>query len=113
MQHVRSIVWAMTLAWTIMPASAQMAVAQDGAAEPDDENTPPTVRLNVRPAAPPRPALKYQLLPDIRDRRPGNAAVHYNKRGLRYPGNQPPNDPFAYEWLDAPLGDLPLDKVRA
>jgi hypothetical protein len=37
----------------------------------------PTVRLMLRPAAAPVPALKYHLLPDLIDQTPGNAVVLY------------------------------------
>src|SRR5688500_1291195 len=36
-----------------------------------------TVRLTVAPAAAPSPALRYPLLPDLRDQSPGNAALLY------------------------------------
>ncbi len=113
MQPVRYRLWAFALTWAVVSAGGLSAVAQGGGTEPDDDNTPPTVRLNVRPAAAPRPALKYQLLPNIRDRRPGNAAVHYCKLGLRYPGTEPEANRFDQEWLDMPLANLPRDKVRA
>ena len=35
------------------------------------------VRLTVRPAAAPKPALKYQLLPEVRELNPGNPAQWY------------------------------------
>jgi hypothetical protein len=38
---------------------------------------PPPISLTIRPAAEPVPALKYQLLPDLRDQTPGNAALLY------------------------------------
>jgi len=33
----------------------------------------PAARLTVSPAAVPKPALKYQLLPEVRELKPGNA----------------------------------------
>ena len=58
-------------------ASGQVAALRSG---PDpDENKAPTVKLVLHPMAAPRPALRYQLLPPLLDRRPGNAAVLYNK----------------------------------
>src|SRR5262249_30797825 len=39
--------------------------------------TPQPIILKIRPAATPVPALKYQLLPDLRDQAPGNAATLY------------------------------------
>ena len=37
------------------------------------------VRLTVRPMSAPKPALKYQLLPELRELKPGNAAQNYLK----------------------------------
>jgi hypothetical protein len=37
----------------------------------------PAPRLTVSPAAAPRPALKYQLLPEVRELKPGNATQWY------------------------------------
>lgn len=84
-------------------ARAQTAAPQTSADEP------PTRRLTLHPAAEPRPALKYELLPGLLDRRPGNAAVLYNKLGFLFRGGAE----FAEEqekisqWIDS---DLPLDK---
>ena len=36
----------------------------------------PPIKLTVDPAAEPKPALKYELLPAGRDRVAGNAAFH-------------------------------------
>src|SRR5438552_11639833 len=35
------------------------------------------VRLAVRPMAAPKPAMKYQLLPEVREMNPGNAVQWY------------------------------------
>src|ERR1700756_3055505 len=35
------------------------------------------VQFTVRPAAAPRPALKYQLLPELREMNPGNPIQYY------------------------------------
>lgn len=40
---------------------------------------PEPTQIMLYPAAAPRPALRYQLLPPLLDRRPGNAAVDYGK----------------------------------
>lgn len=39
--------------------------------------TEPVARLTVAPAAAPKPALKYQLLPEVRELKPGNGAQWY------------------------------------
>jgi hypothetical protein len=38
---------------------------------------PEPIKLTIRPAAAPVPALKYRLLPEVRERTPGNAALLY------------------------------------
>jgi hypothetical protein len=111
MRYSLSTILAVALIWAAFLSNAG-AVAQDGGVQPPDENVPPTVRLNVRPAAAPRPVLKHQLLYNVRERRPGNAAVHYNKLGLRYPTAEKDANAFDDGWLEAPLAEVPRDKVR-
>lgn len=43
----------------------------------DEANEP--IKLTLHPMAEPQPALKYRLLPEFIDRKPGNAAVYYGK----------------------------------
>lgn len=57
----------------LLPWSAQ---GQSGAKE---EPAIPTIKIVLHPMPESRPALKYQLLPPLIDRIPGNAAVIYNK----------------------------------
>jgi hypothetical protein len=58
---------------------ALVVVASAGRAD-DASSTPETiVRLDVRPAAAPSPALRYQLLPELREMNPGNPIFHYFK----------------------------------
>jgi hypothetical protein len=47
-----------------------------------DDPPPPTetfIRLNVQPMPAPKPALKYQLLPELREMNPGNPILGYLK----------------------------------
>ena len=37
------------------------------------------IRLNVRPAPAPKPALRYRLLPELEEMNPGNPIQHYMK----------------------------------
>ena len=37
----------------------------------------PAVKLNLHPAAAPVPALKYRLMPELRDLKPGNSVISY------------------------------------
>src|SRR5262245_5887431 len=38
---------------------------------------PPAVQLSAQPMAAPKPAMKYQLLPEVRELKPGNAVQWY------------------------------------
>lgn len=99
------------------------AIGVDGsvgrAAEPKADfqppkDAPPTTRLVLRPAAESKPALKYQLLPPLLDRQPGNAAVFYNKAGLMYQQNAElakQGDKIS-QWNDLPFDQLPLDEIE-
>ena len=71
-------------------------------------------KLKIRPQSEPVPALKYRLLPEVRDLGCGNAALHYQRahspewlgRVRRHPDYQKTHD-----WLELPLSAMPLDKV--
>ena len=73
-----------------------------------------TVRLSVRPMPAPRPALKYQLLPELRELNPGNAAYDYLKCFMEqrrfFYSKEAVADRSRY--LAMPLSELPLDKLR-
>src|SRR6516162_5254934 len=74
----------------------------------------PAVRLKVRPMAAPKPALKYQLLPEVGELNPGNPAQNYLKcfaeqRNFFY-GKEAVAQRAGY--LSMPLADLPADKLR-
>lgn len=75
---------------------------------------PATVKVALYPAAEPVPSLKYQLLPPMIQRRPGNAAVLYGKVTAEqnaFFGNHKlwENIP---QWLDAPFDKFPKEQVR-
>src|SRR6516165_2342926 len=80
----------------VLLAGAALASGQDASSPPQAPSKPsPTLphrrvgdlaaaqgingeyRLTIRPAPSPSPALRYQLLPELRDRTPGNAALLY------------------------------------
>jgi len=69
-----------------LPVCLILLFVTSGAVAQDDEPRPPPVRLTVHPAAEPAPALKYRLLPEVRELTPGNAAVLYYRA-------------FSPEWL--------------
>src|SRR5713226_5054378 len=72
------------------------------------------VRLNVQPMAAPKPALKYQLLPEVRELNPGNAAQNYLKCFMEqrnfFWSKASAADRARYQTM--PLTELPLDEVR-
>src|SRR5947209_8058143 len=57
----------------VLIAAAMAALPAGANREPAD------VRLFVRPMPAPRPAMRYQLLPDLAELNPGNAAQGYLK----------------------------------
>src|SRR5580692_954166 len=72
------------------------------------------VHLTVRPMPAPKPALKYQLLPELSELNPGNAAQNYLKcfmeqRAFFY-GKEAVADRSRYRTMR--LTELPLDKLR-
>src|SRR4051812_115070 len=87
-------------------------------AQPPKEPAPaPTVEvrpLTVAPAAAPMPALKYELLPRLRDRVPGNAAMDYHRAYILRPSW--PRDPkeaakfgeTLIAWEEASIDKMPV-----
>jgi hypothetical protein len=59
----------------LAPLAALLAVAAAAAAQPPPEPEP--TKLTLHPAAAPSPALKYELLPTLKEQTPGNAALIY------------------------------------
>ena len=51
--------------------------ALPGACRADDTPTETVIRLRVQARAAPRPALRYQLLPELREMNPGNPIQEY------------------------------------
>ena len=71
-------------------------------------------RLTLYSAAQPRPALRYQLLPEFMDRIPGNAAFYYGKvtaEQTRFFSNRELLSKID-QWRAAPLAELRGDEVR-
>jgi hypothetical protein len=74
----------------------------------------PVVRLEVRPMPAPKPALKYQLLPDVAELKPGNPGQNYLKCFMEqrtfFYGKEAVAERASY--LSLPLAELPADKLR-
>ena len=73
----------------------------------DGKKKPKKLVLYPQPA--PRPALKYQLLPSVRERKPGNAAVFYGK--IKAEQNCFFGDEKLQDKLDSYL-NVPLEELR-
>ncbi len=102
-------------AWTFAALALCLPPGQargEEAKAPQDEAL--LVKIVLHPAPEPRPALKFRLMPETIDLKPGNAAVMYNKVFLHL--NQGRRDNKTSEqiadWLDVPLDKLPRDEVR-
>jgi hypothetical protein len=85
------------------------------AARAADSDKPAPIKIILHPSPEAVPALKYQLLPPLLDRRPGNAAVHY----LKVPHEQTAlfADRAFWEtmsnWAEMPLPELRKDAAGA
>ena len=102
----------MTRRWPLV-CLALLGLAAPAGAQPKPPK--PTV-LHLRPAGEPDPALKYRLLPELRDLTPGNAALGYHRaiemvlEGIRNRSNE--DGEKLLRWQQVPLKDLPRDEVR-
>jgi len=64
---------------TLLYFAAVAAIALPCRAEQTGTNTELLIRLNVRPAPAPKPALRYRLLPELKEMNPGNPIQNYMK----------------------------------
>jgi hypothetical protein len=90
----------------VLAVLAPAAIAAD--TEKEEDTSLKIVKIVLHPAAAPRPALKYQLLPPLVDRRPGNAVTQYLKAPHEYAGLYS-NRKFwdlLDEWAGTPLPEL-------
>lgn len=80
---------------------------------PQSDQERPLIQLKIYPAAEPRPALRYRLLPALIDLRPGNAAVLYNRAALIWQQHRDSKQDSqrSGEWLDLPLDKLPRTEM--
>jgi hypothetical protein len=74
----------------------------------------PAVQFTVQPMPAPAPALKYQLLPELRELKPGNSAQNYLKCFMEqryfFFTKEAAAERARYQTM--PLGELPADKLR-
>jgi hypothetical protein len=99
-------------------AAGSPAAWLSAAEKPAEEQKP--VQITLYPAPEPKPALKFQLLPPLTERRPGNAAVVWNKIFAGRPDfieKFQCEDPCLWEsitkWMEIPLGTPQEKEARA
>jgi hypothetical protein len=72
------------------------------------------IRLTVQPKAAPKPALKYQLLPELREMKPGNPILEYTRCFAEQHNFWRTKESIANreKWQTMPLRDLPVKEIR-
>lgn len=113
LDFLRPLPTLIVLSWWFMPGWI-LPISATMAAESGGEDKDPVVKLVLHPMAEARPALRYQLLPGIIDRRPGNAAVDYGKvmsENTALFGDRELWDKIDH-WTSAPLEELRRDEVH-
>jgi hypothetical protein len=96
----------------LLVCAALLALPLAGrAAEPNET----VIRLTVRPAPAPKPALKYQLLPDLREMNPGNPIQAYSKCFAEQYNLWRNKEEVEKreQWQTMPLHDLPLNEIAS
>jgi hypothetical protein len=113
---------------TLFALSAAVAQTPGGAPQKDvGKDAPPpnpvapsphVITLTVSATPAPVPALKYELLPKLRDRTPGNAALEYHRASLlrpawpRDPDESRRQDQMVLAWEETPTDKLPVRDVN-
>ncbi len=99
-----------SLALCVLLLALPLGVKADG----PQKNTELVVRMMVQPRPAPKPALKYQLLPELREMNPGNPIHEYMRcfpeqynfwRGKESVAKRE-------KWLAMPLRDLPVKEIQ-
>jgi hypothetical protein len=106
------------VALAAMPGLAGTALAQDKAPVPaaqvHSQYKARLVKMTIHPAELPVPALKYHLLPEVRELKPGNAALLYQRaHSLEWWGQfiRTGETDKMHTLLEAPITTMPKDKV--
>lgn len=114
--NVRSSFFTALFVSALMLSAPMILCAQVALQTPDapDEDQPQRVVLTVYPAAPSKPALRYALLHEVIDQKPGNAALAYERAVSQLNGEQYVKDTDALfrQWSEIPLADLPLEEMK-
>ncbi|MCI0377516.1 MAG: hypothetical protein L0215_07915 [Gemmataceae bacterium] len=109
----------MRLYWVSLACGLLLAAEAQGqyrfSGDSSEPEKVPVVKLSLQPAKAPVPALKYALLPEVRDLRPGNAALLYQRAhaqewwGFFY---RMPEAQKIHEWREMPLRKMPAESVK-
>ena len=97
-----------TLVAVLTPAVLSQTLGAESSDTPEEQKI---VQIVLYPAAEPRPALKYQLLPPLLERRAGNAAVWWNRipaeQGGFFDKFYAEDGPWSRfeKWMEIPIGD--------
>jgi hypothetical protein len=72
------------------------------------------IRLNVMPAPAPKPALRYRLLPELKEMHPGNPIQHYMKTMMEQKKFFYDEEAFQHreKLLTMPLEELPAQELK-
>lgn len=94
--------------WQALPALLLLTSALAA-----QDKGPAPVTLKLHPAAAPTPAMKYHLLPPVRDVQPGNAAVFYQRaHSPDFRQNLDPLFAKLSRWLELPTKDWQATDAR-
>jgi hypothetical protein len=99
----------------LLPICVLVLMPAVGRAQGEPQPTETVVRLTVQPAAAPKPALRYLLLPELREMNPGNPILGYLKSFMEQNSFYYNKDRVEQreKWATMPLKDLPVKELRA
>jgi hypothetical protein len=99
---------------TLLCLAAVVALGQPCPAGETTTNSEMLIRLNVRAAAVPKPALRYRLLPELTEMNPGNPIQHYMKCMMEQKKFFFGEEAFQYreKLLAMPLKELPTQDLE-
>jgi hypothetical protein len=100
----------MLIVCALLAAGSSVSEAQEGQKPPGEV----LVQLTVQPMGAPRPALKYQLLPELKEMNPGNPIQGYLKCFMEQQNfffNQTSAE-NREKWAEIPLKELPRSELR-
>lgn len=103
-------------ALALLAAASAWGQAPAAGGRADEQQT--TRELTVRPAPPPRPALRWQFLPTLMERTPGNAATYYYRAVLLLASSGDAREGWKEyneheeEWLSNDPQQYPREAVR-